>query len=553
MEKDKVKNKWRQKKRWIIPLVLTGVMEKSLAMAFMYFVAKLTNDVVAGNKEFFLKRLIFIFPILMMQMVFLYLKSLLCVKCKVDCGLFYRKLIYSSILDQSNQDQIKKASVLNLYNTQIEQLQEYVVKRTEIGISVITFMLAVIYFVTINLRLFIVSVILIPFSSYLYQLWNQPLQKKGKEIIEAKERINFDLKQMLDGFYIMKAYLFEKKIKELLFSDIEYLKKQEKEYDDRDVILGRIKIFLRYIPQLVIPLYGGCLCFQGKLSIGDLIAANSIIYYIILPIESLLDIYKSRKLVQPVLEEIEKLTDIRLNITENEAIFAEEKGSYMVDMQNISFSYPDSKMILKNIKLRILKGKHIILVGESGCGKTTIAKILCGFETEFYGSVRLDGIDIRQELIKRNPSFREKITYIPQDPYIFSGSIKENICMGKSVSKESIWRVIQLVELTEVVNALPNGLSTRIGKTGVLLSGGQIKKIAIARALMCDVECYIFDEPFSAFDEGNAKKIQKNLSRALRNKTVIIITHQRLEFWDGIDAIYHIKEGAIRNEAAIIS
>lgn len=564
-----MKNKLRINKKWVILQGLAGVMEKGFSILILYFIAGMTDDVVSGNIGFFIEKMILVFPTLLMQMIFLYAENLFCVKCKTECGFSYREWIYSSVLNMTNQNEMNKASVLNVYNSQIEQLKEYVAKIADIGISIVTFIIAVFFMTRINFSLLFVSVILMPLSAYFYQMLNKPLQRKNKDILKAKEKINFDMKQMIDGFSIMKVYLFEGKILKLVSSDIRYLKEQEKEIDRMNVTLGRISIFLRYIPQLVVPLYGGWLCFSGKLSLGELIVAKQVIYYVILPVESLLDIYKSRKLIQSILEEMKGITDRsmydkadRINGTEvfdkAKDVTAERRtDSYLVEMQNISFSYLDGKTILKNAELHILRGMHVALVGESGCGKSTIAKILCGFETKFVGSVKLNGVLIQygtNSSLKENILYlREHITYVPQEPYIYSGTIRENICMGKEISEERFWEVVQLAELTEVVQAFPDGIHTMIGKAGVTLSGGQRKRIAMARALVDDVPLFIFDEPLSALDEETGQKIQRNLSKALKGKTVIVITHQSLEFWDGMDEIYRLEGGMITNATAISS
>lgn len=570
-----MKNKLRINKKWVILQGLAGVMEQGFSILILYFIAGMTDDVVSGNIDSFIEKMILVFPVLLMQMIFLYAENLFCVKCKTECGFSYREWIYSSVLNMTNQNEMNKASVLNVYNSQIEQLQEYVAKIADIGISIVTFIIAVFFMIRINFSLLFLSVILMPLSGYFYQMLNKPIQRKNKDILKAKEKINFDMKQMIDGFSIMKAYLFEEKILKLVSSDIRYLKNQEKEIDRMNVILGRISIFLRYIPQLVVPLYGGWLCFSGKLSLGELIVAKQVIYYVILPVESLLDIYKSRKLIQSILEEIKGITDRsmsdkahiydktdRMNGTEvfdkaKDVTVERKANSYLVEMQNISFSYLDGKTILKNTELHILRGMHVALVGESGCGKSTIAKILCGFETEFVGSVKLNGVLIQygaSSSLKENILYlREHITYVPQEPYIYSGTIRENICMGKEILEERFWEIVQLAELTEVVQAFPDGIHTMIGKAGVTLSGGQRKRIAMARALADDVPLFIFDEPLSALDEETGQKIQRNLSKALKGKTVIVITHQSLEFWDGMDEIYRLEGGMITNATAIIS
>ena len=217
----------------------------------------------------------------------------------------------------------------------------------------------------------------------------------------------------------------------------------------------------------------------------------------------------------------------------------------MIEIQNVSFSYLKKNSILCNLNLCIEKGTHIVLMGESGCGKSTIAKILCGFQMEYEGTVRLDGIDLKEETISL---LQKKIAYVPQEPYIYSGSIKENICMGKVIPEKKLWQAIELSGVLDFIKGFSDGIEALVGEGGINLSGGQIKKIAVARALVEEVPIYILDEPLAALDENGVEKIQENLSEFLKEKTVIIITHQPLTFWRGIDEIYWLEKGTVRNE-----
>ena len=179
------------------------------------------------------------------------------------------------------------------------------------------------------------------------------------------------------------------------------MKKNEKEKDKINSGLGRIGIVLRYIPQLIIPLYGGWLCMQKELTVGELSAINTVIWYVISPIENLLDIYKNKKLLEPSREEIENLLIVDTDDGKIDSAYklVKKNESYMIEIQNVSFSYLKKNSILCNLNLCIEKGTHIVLMGESGCGKSTIAKILCGFQMEYEGTVRLDGIDLKEETI----------------------------------------------------------------------------------------------------------------------------------------------------------
>lgn len=536
-----------KKVRWIILQMLFGVFENVLAVLLTCINANMIDSVITKDITSFVKSITFVMIVLVLQIIFLYLENLFCVKIKSEYGCYIRTSIYTNIMKRIKQNDINKASILNIYNTYLGQEQEYIGRIADIGISIIALLVASFVMVGMNTKLYFSSLILIPLSGYLYQIINKPLQEKNKEIIKRKENINRDIKQIVDGFYIIKAYLLEKNFGENFSINAELLKKNEKEKDKINSGLGRIGIVLRYIPQLIIPLYGGWLCMQKELTVGELSAINTVIWYVISPIENLLDIYKNKKLLEPIREEIENLLIVDTDDGKIDSAYklVKKNESYMIEIQNVSFSYLKKNSILCNLNLCIEKGTHIVLMGESGCGKSTIAKILCGFQMEYEGTVRLDGIDLKEETISL---LQKKIAYVPQEPYIYSGSIKENICMGKVIPEKKLWQAIELSGVLDFIKGFSDGIEALVGEGGINLSGGQIKKIAVARALVEEVPIYILDEPLAALDENGVEKIQENLSEFLKEKTVIIITHQPLTFWRGIDEIYWLEKGTVRNE-----
>ena len=213
-----------------------------------------------------------------------------------------------------------------------------------------------------------------------------------------------------------------------------------------------------------------------------------------------------------------------------------------IEYKNVSFSYIKNKPVLKNVNLSIDVGQTIAFVGNSGGGKTTFVNLLPRFYDVKSGSVMIDGVDVRKYDLN---SLRDKIAIVFQDNFLFAGTIRENILLGKeNVSEEEINNAIKSSCLSEFIASLDNGLDTEIGERGVLLSGGQKQRIAIARAFLKNAPIVILDEATSALDNKSEAVVQQAIDNLMKDRTVFIIAH-RLSTVRNADRIVVVNYGEI--------
>lgn len=212
-----------------------------------------------------------------------------------------------------------------------------------------------------------------------------------------------------------------------------------------------------------------------------------------------------------------------------------------IHFENVGFSYYNGPRVLQLLNLTIKKGETIALVGNSGGGKSTIANLLPRFYEVCQGSIKVDGIDIRDYSLE---SLRSNIAMVFQDNFLFNGSIKDNIVMGNpNASDEEIANAIKMAYLDDLVNSA-DGLDTQIGERGVLISGGQKQRIAIARAFLKNSPILILDEATSALDNKSEAIVQKAIENLMKDKTVLVIAH-RLSTIRNADKIAVIEEGQL--------
>lgn len=212
---------------------------------------------------------------------------------------------------------------------------------------------------------------------------------------------------------------------------------------------------------------------------------------------------------------------------------------YAVYLDNISFSYEGSAVI-KDLSLRVRPGEHIGIVGDSGCGKSTVLKIIAGLYEADCGRVVIAGE-------KSMAGIRKRIAVVMQNNSLFPLSIRDNITCGHDISEEKIWTACQNARLAEWIGSLPDGLDTNVGERGNQVSGGQAQRIQMARALCKDASIILLDEPVSALDQDTGQSVLNAFNELMKDRTVIHVTHHR-ETLDHSYTIFRMKGGRLIRE-----
>lgn len=238
------------------------------------------------------------------------------------------------------------------------------------------------------------------------------------------------------------------------------------------------------------------------------------------------------KLLDTEVEEIKDLDEAKLANLNN----------INIELRNVDFSYDKERKVLENINIEMKNNKMIALVGESGCGKSTITNLLLKQNKVDSGEILLNGINLNEIPFD---VLTKKVGFINHSAYIFNGSIEDNIRMGKNdASYDEIYDALKKANLYEFVMSLPQKLNTNVGEGGSLLSGGQKQRLALARTIITDPEIYIFDEATSNIDVESEEKVWESIYKLAKNKTVIVISH-RLANVKNAHAIYVLDKGHI--------
>lgn len=281
----------------------------------------------------------------------------------------------------------------------------------------------------------------------------------------------------------------------------------------------------------------------SDLSIGEMLAVFGYLWFMMAPVQEVLGIQYAFYGAKAALARIN-----RMQALQQEPIYPAlsnpfyNKATVSVDIQNLHFSYgAEQDEILTGINLSIKAGDKIALVGASGGGKSTLIQTLTGLYPAksgmiFYGQVPIT--DIGFDVV------REHVVTVLQHPILFNDTIRENLCLGKSVADKELWNAIEIAQLTETISTLNKGLDTIVGRQGMRLSGGQRQRIAIARMVVAKPSVVVLDEATSALDTETEHKLHLALADFLKNRTTIIIAH-RLSAIKQADHVYVFEEGKI--------
>ena len=288
--------------------------------------------------------------------------------------------------------------------------------------------------------------------------------------------------------------------------------------------------------------YGSYLIKSKTISAGDFVAFITAMLMLYTPIKNIGKNFNAVQLSLMAIERVFEMIDMEVKIHEDENKKNMPSLKKEIEFKNVNFSYTDEKQILKDINLTIPKGKTVALVGNSGGGKTTVVNLIPRFYDTNEGEILIDGTNIKDISLK---SLRDNIAVVFQDNFLFSGTIRDNIMLGKqNATDKEVQKAIQMACLDEFITSLENGLDTEIGERGVLLSGGQKQRIAIARAFLKNAPIVILDEATSALDNKSEAIVQQAIDNLMKDRTVIVIAH-RLSTVQNADKIIVINSGEI--------
>ena len=284
--------------------------------------------------------------------------------------------------------------------------------------------------------------------------------------------------------------------------------------------------------------------FAG-LTIGEMIAVFGYLWFMMGPVQEVLNMQYSYFGANAAVARINRLHELSEEPHYPQLMNPfQGKQGVRIDLENISFAYGNGPDVLKGIELSIAAGEKVAVVGASGGGKSTLVQVLLGLYPPKAGDIKYDGISVSQ--IGFN-CVREHVACVLQQPALFNDSLRMNLTLGRDVAEEQLWQVLEVAQIRDLVDELPEGLDTLLGLNGVRLSGGQKQRVAIARMALSNPNVVILDEASSALDVDTESRVHQCLQEFLRDRTTIIIAH-RLSAVQQADRVFVFEDGTIREQ-----
>lgn len=306
--------------------------------------------------------------------------------------------------------------------------------------------------------------------------------------------------------------------------------------------MSPIMYFVCSIGIALVMAYGNHLILSGQMTAGSFASFVTSLLLLYKPTKTLGNTLTNLQGVFVAMSRVFELFDLKPQIHSPANPVKLNGLNSSIDFKNVNFEYEQDTPVLKDFSLHVNKGETIALVGNSGGGKSTVVSLLPRFYDVTSGEIDFDGVNIRNFNLDE---LRQNISFVFQDNFLFSGTIKENILMGNEhATEEEIKKVVAMAHLDEFAHSLENGLDTFVGERGTTLSGGQRQRVAIARAMLKDAPIVILDEATSALDNKSEAIVQKALDNLIQNKTVFVIAH-RLSTIKNANRIAVVDEGRL--------
>ncbi|WNF39106.1 ABC transporter ATP-binding protein [Bacillaceae bacterium IKA-2] len=438
----------------------------------------------------------------------------------------------------------KSGEIISRVIHDVEQTKSFIITGLmNVWLDLFTIVVAIMIMFTMNVKLTLVSIVLLPFYAFSIKFFYSRLRSLTKFRSQALAEVQGHLHERLQGMTVIRSFAledyeqkeFDKRNYNFLLKAIDHTKWNAKTFAVVNTITD--------IAPLFVIGFAGILVINGELSLGAMVAFIAYIDRLYNPLRRLVN--SSTTLTQAVasMDRVFEFMDEKYDIVDSPKAKDVKEVRGDIQFDHVSFSYDnENEPILKDVHLSIKSGETVAFVGMSGGGKSTLVGLLPRFYDVTKGRILLDGEDIRNLKVR---SLRDQIGMVLQDNIIFSESVKFNILMGKpEATREELVAAAKAADAHEFIMGLSNGYETEIGERGVKLSGGQKQRIAIARVFLKSPKILIFDEATSSLDTESEHWIQVALERLAKNRTTFIVAH-RLSTVTHADKIVVLENGEI--------
>jgi ATP-binding cassette subfamily B multidrug efflux pump len=424
--------------------------------------------------------------------------------------------------------------------------------RTLLGPGILNFFNAPVYFVyaivlmfSIDARLTLVALVPGPLLVYAVRRFRGRIMKSSLRVQQQMAELSSHIQENLSGMHVVKAYTQEE-------HQIGQFVELNREFQERSMELARLRgligPFMEAMSGLTVLLvlaYGGIRVVRGDMLIADIVAFIAYLHVLAWPTAAFGWMISLIERGRAAMERLEEIFKVQPEIVTPDRPLQPADADGGIEFCNVSFAYDakaNGRTTLKEINFVVPRGRTVAIVGRTGAGKSTLAQLVPRLYDVSSGEIRFGGRDIRSISLAE---LRRKMAYVPQDPFLFSTSLRRNLGFSRDeISDEEVESVVGLTRLDRDVAIFPEGLTTVVGERGIMLSGGQKQRATLARALLLDAPFLILDDCLSSVDAETEDVILKRLKSVFKEKSCVIISH-RISAVKEADEILVLDEGRI--------
>ena len=394
----------------------------------------------------------------------------------------------------------------------------------------------------LNAKLALLALAPLPVMMVIYYVVSSKFRSYFQANQQAISEINNQLEMSFSGIKIIKAFVSEEKYHRFFKKALNDRYHTEMSVVRLNTRVHMVYEYIDYLGQIMIILFGGIMVVNGEITVGTFLAFYTYLAMIVFPMLDLPQLFVAGKQAFVNigrLEEIREFPTPKSEITDKVAIHSIESISF----ENVSFSYINGgEPILNDVSFTVKRGERVIILGPVGSGKSTILGLLSGLLIPQSGVIKVNDIPLNRVDLRQ---LREKIGYVPQEPILFTGSIKENVLFGKEdATDEEYRRVLKIVQMEKEIASFTDKDSTKVGQRGLSLSGGQKQRLSIARALIREPEVLIFDDITASLDAENEENLWRDISAVLGDVTSFVVSH-RVSTLKYVDNVVFIDNGKL--------
>ncbi|WGX77865.1 ATP-binding cassette domain-containing protein (plasmid) [Paraclostridium bifermentans] len=514
-------------------------------LAYPYFLKLIIDDALVDKSVYklFTYTAVMLFTVIIM-LVSKYLVAnkslLLCQKLTLKI----RQTITEQLIKYSQTffREYENGQIISIIENDLQNVQNLAIYMiTEFLVAIITTIGLLVIIFTINYQIAIACILLLVIYTYLQNHNGKKIKSNSLELSKNKGSLYSHTQELVFNISDIKMLNYHKEYKKIYNNKCERYFEVERSVVHFGVWSNIIGIIFKNLGLILVLCLGGYMVLIGDMSVGILFTLTIYAQQLFSPIITLTNLYVELKKIQASFKRISTLINNDDYVIEDGYIYPDKPLHKNIILKDFSFKYGDD-IIFNKANLKIENESKIALLGNNGSGKTTLIRLFMRLQKDYEGKIILDGHNIEDYKLDY---LRNNIICISQNPWIFNGTILENILLyNKEIPKETVEKVIRLVCLEEDIKNMPNGLNTIIGDKGISLSGGQKQKIALARVFVTNHSIIVLDEPTSALDLKSEKIICENIYKYLNKKTIIAITHRK-EILEHCSNIYEIKDAQI--------